>query len=69
MWGFSRNEFQFEVGRAAYEPWMTAKELAVDVDIEKPTSYDHAIKCEENAALFLRDIVRANKGQNYKILL
>lgn len=57
-----RNEFQFKVGVECYEPWMDTKELAVGKDIEKPQSFEHASTCEENAALFLQNIVRSNKG-------
>ena len=57
------NENSFKVGCAqGFGPWLDSAEKRINVELEKPNSFEHGLKCEEAACAFLKEVVKANKG-------
>jgi len=57
-----KNEFSFKVGcKEGFGPWMDKAEKRMGNEISKPKSFEEALKCEEQACAFLKEVVKANK--------
>ncbi len=58
-----RNEFQFKVGcEQGFGPWLSWAERRMAAAPEKPRDFEEALKCEEKACQFLKEVVKGNKA-------